>query len=55
MQEHLNTVSDGKVRVVLSLLKEMKIVKELRDSQFRLLKVDATQVELEELGGGKGQ
>src|SRR5678816_906259 len=30
LQEHANTVADGKVRVVLSLLKEMKLVKELR-------------------------
>jgi ATP-dependent DNA helicase RecQ len=49
VQEHANTVSDGKVRVVLSLLKEMKIVKELRGSQFRLLRVDVQQSELEEL------
>lgn len=49
VQEHANTVSDGKVRVVLSLLKELKIVKELRGSQFRLLRVDVGQRELEEL------
>ena len=49
VQEHANTVSDGKVRVVLSLLKEMKVVKELRGSQFRLLKGDVAQGELEDL------
>jgi ATP-dependent DNA helicase RecQ len=49
VQEQANTVSDGKVRVVLSLLKEVKIVRELRGSQFRLLRVDVQQRELEEL------
>jgi ATP-dependent DNA helicase RecQ len=49
VQEHANTVSDGKVRVVLSLLKEFKVVRELRGSQFRLLKVDLTQNELADL------
>jgi ATP-dependent DNA helicase RecQ len=49
VQEHANTVSAGKVRVVLSLLKELKIVKELRGSQFRLLKVDVKHNELQEL------
>jgi ATP-dependent DNA helicase RecQ len=49
LQEHANTVSAGKVRVVLSLLKELKIVKELRGSQFRLLKVDVKHNELQEL------
>ena len=49
VQERVNTVSDGKVRVVLSLLKEFKVVKELRGSQFRLLKVDVNERELEVL------
>jgi len=49
LQEHANTVSDGKVRVVLSLLKELKVVRELRGNQFRLLKVDVGQNELAEL------
>ena len=49
VQEHANTVSDAKVRVVLSLLKEMKVVKELRGSQFRLLKGDVAQGELKDL------
>jgi ATP-dependent DNA helicase RecQ len=42
-------VSDGKVRVVLSLLKEMKVVRELRGSKFRLLRVDIKERELEVL------
>lgn len=49
VQEHANTVSDTKVRVVLSLLKEMKVVRELRGPQFRLLRVDVKQPELEVL------
>jgi ATP-dependent DNA helicase RecQ len=49
VQEHANTVSNGKVRVVLSLLKELKIVRELRGTQFRLLRADVKQSELEEL------
>src|SRR5215212_538002 len=49
LQEHANTVADGKVRVVLSLLKELKLVKELRGTQFRLLRTDVEQAELEEL------
>ena len=49
VQEHVNTVSDGKVRVVLSLLKEMKVVKELRGSKFRRLRVDLKEGELEVL------
>ena len=38
LQEHANTVAHGKVRVVLSLLKEWKLVKELRGSHFRLFR-----------------
>jgi len=49
VQEHANTVSAGKVRVVLSLLKELKIVREMRGSQFRLLRVDVQQPELQQL------
>jgi ATP-dependent DNA helicase RecQ len=49
VQERVNAVSDGKVRVVLALLKELRIVKELRGSQFRLLRIDVKQNELEEL------
>ena len=49
VQEHANTVRATKVRVVLSLLKEMKVVRELRGPQFRLLQVDVKQRELEVL------
>jgi ATP-dependent DNA helicase RecQ len=49
VQEQANTVSAGKVRVVLSLLKELKIVRELRGSNFRLARVDVKRPELEEL------
>src|SRR5215213_1605712 len=49
LQEHANTVASGKVRVVLSLLKEFKLVKELRGGQFRLLRTDVNGAELEEL------
>ena len=49
VQEQPNTVSAGKVRVVLSLLKEFKIVKELRGTQFRLLRAGVKRGELEDL------
>jgi ATP-dependent DNA helicase RecQ len=49
LQEHANTVAQGKVRVVLSLLKEMKLVKELRGGKFRLLRRDVKRAELEAL------
>jgi ATP-dependent DNA helicase RecQ len=49
VQEHANTVADKKVRVVLSLLKEIALVKEVRGSRFRLLRVGIGRSELEEL------
>src|SRR5215203_2451397 len=49
VQEHANTVADGKVQVVLSLLKEFKVVQELRGGRFRLLQVDVKRNELEVL------
>ncbi len=49
LQEQSNTVARRKVRVVLSLLKEIKLVKELRGSRFRLLRVGVRQAELEKL------
>ena len=49
VQEHANTVKETKVRVVLALLKEMTVVKELRGPKFRLLKADVQQHELEYL------
>jgi ATP-dependent DNA helicase RecQ len=49
VQEYANTASDTKVRVILSLLKELKIVRELRGGKFRLLRDDVNQRELEKL------
>ena len=49
VQEHANTVADAKVRVVLSLLKEFKVVKELRGGGFRLLRTEVKRAELEVL------
>ena len=49
VKDNANTVAEGKTRVVLSLLKELKVLKELRGSQFRLLRVDVERRELEEL------
>ena len=49
VQEQANTVAAGRVRVVLSLLKELKLVKESRGSRFRLLRTDVKRAELEEL------
>jgi ATP-dependent DNA helicase RecQ len=49
IQEHTNTVADKKVRVILSLLKEIELVRELRGSCFRLLRVGVGRTELEEL------
>jgi ATP-dependent DNA helicase RecQ len=49
VQENANTVASGKVRVVLSLLKELKLIKESSGSQIRLLRTDVKRAELEEL------
>lgn len=49
VQAQANTVAANKVRVVLSLLKEIKLVKELRGSRFRLLRADVRGDELEQL------
>src|SRR5215217_3527143 len=49
VQENTNTVAAGKVRVVLSLLKELKLVRELRGSNFRLLRENVQHPEFEEL------
>ena len=49
IQEHANTVAEGKVRVVLSLLKEFKVVQELRGARFRLSPVEVKLNELEVL------
>jgi len=49
VQENANTVAAGKVRVVLSLLKELKLVRELRASRFRLLRGEVKYDEIKEL------
>lgn len=49
VQEQANTVAPKRVRVIQSLLKELKLVKKLRGSRFRLLRVGISQAELEEL------
>ena len=49
LQGHVNTVADKKVRAILSLQKESKVVKELRGSRFHLLRVGIGRRELEEL------
>ena len=49
VQANAETVSDGKVRVVLSLLKEFKVVREFRGSRFRLLCSDVKLAEFKVL------
>ena len=49
IEEHANSVKDKKVRLVLSLLKEIDLVRELRGCRFRLLRLDVGRTELEEL------
>jgi ATP-dependent DNA helicase RecQ len=50
IQEHVGgTVAGNKVRVILALLKEMKLVRELRGGRFRLLDVSLKREGLEEL------
>ena len=49
VKERTNTVTDKKVRVILSLLKEINLVKESRGDRFRLLRVGIGRSDLEEL------
>jgi ATP-dependent DNA helicase RecQ len=49
VQEAANMVAKTKVRVILALLKELKLAKELRGSRFRILRRDVGGRELEEL------
>lgn len=50
IQEHVGgAVAGNKVRVILALLKEMKLVRELRGGRFRLLDVNIGREGLEEL------
>jgi ATP-dependent DNA helicase RecQ len=46
LQEHSTAVADKKVRVILSLLKEGKLVRELRGSRFRLMRSEVRPEEL---------
>jgi ATP-dependent DNA helicase RecQ len=48
VQDGASTVAETKVRVVLSLLKELKLVRELRGARFRLSRAEVSRVELEE-------
>ena len=48
VHEAVNTASDKKVRVILSLLKNGELVKEMRGSRFRLLRADVGRAELEQ-------
>ncbi|MDT7542354.1 MAG: ATP-dependent helicase RecQ [Acidobacteriota bacterium] len=47
LQDTANTVAATKVRVVLSLLKELKLVKELRGARFKLAKAAISRDEIE--------
>lgn len=49
VQEHAGTVAANKVRPILALLKEVKMVKEVRGGRFRLLRADIRAAELETL------
>ncbi|HYO90949.1 MAG TPA: RecQ family ATP-dependent DNA helicase, partial [Pyrinomonadaceae bacterium] len=49
IQEEANTVAKSRVRVILSLLKELDVAKELKGSRFRLLRRDVKRGKLEEL------
>ena len=49
VQEHTSGIASKKVRVVLSLLKDIGLVKEMRGSCFRLVRVGVGRGELEQL------
>lgn len=49
VQEEANTVAKTKARVILSMLKELGLVRELTGGSFRLLRRDVGRTELEEL------
>jgi ATP-dependent DNA helicase RecQ len=48
VQEGAGKVAESRVRVVLSLLKELKLVRELRGARFRLARAALSREELEE-------
>jgi len=49
VQEGASEVAKSKVRVILSAMKEMKLVKEMRGAKYRLLKAGLNPAELEEI------
>ena len=49
IQEATNTVADKKARVILSLLKENNLVREVRGSRFRLLSTDLGENDVRKL------
>jgi len=50
VQQNTEAVADKKVRVILSFLKERKLIKELPGSHFQLMQVEADIAELTALG-----
>jgi len=51
LQAHASTVAKTKVRSVLSMMKSMGLVRELRGSKFRLLQADVPESRIEEVAG----
>jgi ATP-dependent DNA helicase RecQ len=49
LQQHASTVARTKVRSVLSMMKELGLVRELRGSRFRLLGADVTPAQIEDV------
>ena len=49
VQAHAATVAKSKVRSVLSMMKTLGVVRELRGAKFRLLRADVTPAELEDV------
>jgi len=49
LQAHASTVAKAKVRSVLSMMKTLGVVRELRGSRFRLLRADVSPEQLEEV------
>ena len=49
IQEHASTIARGKVRSVLSMMKTLELVRELRGSRFRLLQAEVPASRVEEV------
>ena len=49
LQERINVVSAKRLRVILALLKDLKVVRELRGSRFKVVKENVSQHELKDL------